>query len=157
MIRWWANAGDGECDAHSYFGEQSCAGRMQRRWVNQIDVVSAAVMNAPFWYNPANWTNVTTIQEYHLAHRSVRIQSSEFIRAVKSNENRSRPALRTSSCFFSDLFICHAYSMQTALRDVAFRAHHATIVGPLRHLLSWRGRTYAERPAWTAWKRADAL
>ena len=157
MIRWWANAGDGECDAHSYFGEQNCAGRMQRRWVNQIDVVSAAVMNAPFWYNPANWTNVTTIQEYHLAHRSVRIQSSEIIRAVKSNENRSRPALRTSSCFSSDLFICHAYAMQTALRDVAFRAHHATIVGPLRHLLSWRGRTYAERPAWTAWKRADAL
>jgi hypothetical protein len=134
MIRWWANAGDGECDARSYFGEQNCAGRMQRRWVNQIDVVSAAVMNAPIWYDPTHW-NVNTIQEYKLARQAVR-------------SNHSRPV-----CLSSDLFICHAYAMRAALRVVSFRAHHATVVEPLRHLLARRGRTYAERPAWIAWKR----
>jgi len=134
MIRWWANAGDGECDAHNYFGEQNCAGRMQRRWVNQIDVVSAAVMNAPIWYNPADW-KVTTIQEYKLVHQAVK-------------KNHSKPV-----CLSSDLFICHAYAMKAAPRVVAFRAHHATVMEPLRHLLARRGRTYAERPAWTAWKR----
>ena len=134
MVRWWANAGDGECDAHSYFGEQNCLGRMQRRWVNQIDVVSAAVMNAPIWYNPANW-NVTTIQEYKLVRQTVK-------------NNSSRPL-----CLSSDLFICHAYAMKPAPRVVSFRTHHATVVEPLRHLLARRGRTYAEQPAWTAWKR----
>ena len=134
MIRWWANAGDGECDAHNYFGEQNCAGRMQRRWVNQIDVVSAAVMNAPIWYNPADW-KVMTIQEYKLVHQAVK-------------NNHSKPV-----CLSSDLFICHAYAMKAAPRVLAFQQKYATVVEPLRHLLARRGRTYAERPAWTAWKR----
>ena len=124
----------GEPSRLHVLGEQMCAQLMQRRWPARVDVLNAAIFNAPVWYDPARYTWFDAARHTH----------TQVVRDVV--QRQASQGRRLADCLGSKLWICHAYDSPPGFRTVAFRERLDAARHKLTAMLSLRSEAYRPFP-----------